>query len=73
MTYLEFKSAIETTLRRKHAGATWKELRIAARLPYDRPCPEWMRNLEREIGLVRRKDTGRELIWCLREKAKRNR
>jgi hypothetical protein len=71
VTYLEFKSAIETTLRRKHAGATRKELKVAARLPYDRPCPEWTRNLESEIGLVRRKGTGRELIWRLHEKRSR--
>ncbi len=65
MTYAEFKQAVQAELRRRRRGTTWSELKTARRLPYDRPCPEWTRRLEKEIGLVRRKGESRSLIWCL--------
>ena len=65
MRYVEFKAAIEQHLRRHHGGATWPELRDNLQLPYDRPCPEWTRRLEIEIGLIRRKGAARSLIWAL--------
>ena len=65
MTYLEFKTTIQRHLKRHSSGATWKELRDTLKLPYDRPCPEWTRQLEQDIGLVRRKGTGRGLRWTL--------
>lgn len=65
MRYAEFKGAIQRHLREHREGATWVELREALSLPYDRPCPEWTRMLEEEIGLVRRKGTGRSFVWRL--------
>lgn len=65
MRYLEFKAAIQQHLQWNRAGATWIELRDTLSLPYDRPCPEWTRRLEEEIGLVRRKSSGRALVWEL--------
>jgi len=65
MTYLEYKSRIQRHLETHASGATWQELRDILKLPYDRPCPEWTRRLEKEIGLVRRKGTGRSLNWVL--------
>lgn len=63
MTYVEFKRSIGSKLRKNSPGMTWNELKKALDLPYERPCPEWVRQLEREIGLVRRKGTGRALVW----------
>jgi hypothetical protein len=63
MTYPEFKATLQQHLKRKRQGATWVELREALALPYERPCPEWTRRLEQEIGLVRRKGDGRALVW----------
>jgi hypothetical protein len=63
MHYTEFKAAIQQHLKRKRQGATWVELRETLALPYERACPEWTRRLEEEIGLVRRKGTGRALVW----------
>ena len=72
MTYAAFKQSIDSKLRKSSPGLTWNELRTALKLPYDRPCPEWVRQLEKEIGLVRRKATGgRALLWRL-EKKKEN-
>lgn len=65
MRYVDFKTAIQQHLERKRHGATWAELREALSLPYDRPCPEWTRQLEQEIGLIRRKGPGRSLVWEL--------
>lgn len=65
MTYLEFKTRIQRHLKQHSDGATWRELRDALELPYERPCPEWTRRLEEEIGLLRRKGEGRGFNWSL--------
>ncbi|HYE17618.1 MAG TPA: hypothetical protein VEA69_04195 [Tepidisphaeraceae bacterium] len=65
MRYPEFRDAIHTALRRNGTGLTWAELRDRLSLPYDRPCPEWTKDLEREIGLLRVKGVGRALVWRL--------
>lgn len=65
MTYIEYKTGIQRHLQSHPRGATWQELRDILKLPYERPCPEWTRRLEREIGLVRRKGCGRSLQWTL--------
>jgi hypothetical protein len=66
MNYVEFKTSIQRHLESHWNGATWQELRDALKLPYERPCPEWIHRLEKEIGLVRRKGYGRSLRWVLR-------
>ena len=63
MTYVEFKHAIGSALRKNSPGMTWAQLKTVLDLPYERPCPEWVRQLEKEIGLVRRKSAGRALVW----------
>ena len=66
MRYVEFRDRIVEELRRTPAGRTWAELRDGLRLPYDRPCPTWVRRLETEEGVVRAKGTGRALVWTVR-------
>ena len=68
MTYVEFKQSIGSKLRKNSPGMTWNELKTALDLPYERPCPEWVRRLEKEIGLVRRKGAGRALVWQVKDK-----
>jgi hypothetical protein len=68
MTYLEFKSTVQRHLIQHPNGATWQELRDTLKLPYQRPCPEWTCRLETEIGLVRRRGSGRSLCWTLSSK-----
>lgn len=67
MRYVEFKNSIQRHLLEHRRGATWLELREALALPYERPCPEWTRRLEQEIGMVRqaKKGSGRSLVWSL--------
>jgi hypothetical protein len=69
MSYVEFRATIQRHLSEHGGGATWQELRDALKLPYDRPCPEWTRRLEQEIGLIRQKGGGRSLRWALRTTA----
>ena len=66
MTYVTYKTAIAGELKRHRTGRTWSELQSRLKLPYDRPCPEWTRKLESEIGLVREKGEGRALVWRVR-------
>ncbi len=65
MRYFEYKAGIQHYLEKHSSGVFWQELRDALKLPYARPCPEWTRGLEAEIGLVRQKGAGRSLLWTL--------
>ena len=71
MTYAEFKQSIHSKLRNNVSGMTWSDLKESLDLPYGRPCPEWLKRLENEIGLVRRKGSGRTLIWQLKTNSNR--
>jgi len=66
--YDEFKNTIQAELRRTLAGLTWAQLRERLGLSYNRPCPEWTKRLEGEIGLERVKSEGRAYRWRLQSK-----
>ena len=63
MTYVAYRTSIAGELKRHRTGRTWSELQSRLKLPYARPCPEWTRKMEREIGLVREKGDGPALVW----------
>lgn len=63
MTYETFREKVRRTLKRNPSGLTWVELRGTAKLPYQRPCPEWTKQLENDIGLIRADKRGNALIW----------
>lgn len=63
MKYTEFRDSIAADLQGVPSGRTWKQLQAVLMLPYTRPCPTWVRRLEREIGLVRDKRRGNALVW----------
>ena len=65
MRYTEFRDAIQIALRQMPEGLTWVDLRDRLGLPYDRPCPTWTRQLEKEIGLSRVKGRARSLVWSV--------
>jgi len=69
MSYVTFKELIQGKLQDLPKGLTWAELRDALKLPYQRPCPEWTRRLEHEIGLVRKPGPRRAFLWTLRSKS----
>ncbi len=63
MRYEEFRDAVRGHLILNPQGATWKELRDALDLPYERPCPEWVKRLENDMGLCRKEKRGPALLW----------
>jgi hypothetical protein len=63
MRYMEFRDAIDKKLRRARAGLTWAQLKAQLDLPYARPCPEWTKQLERDIGLKRVPGPQRAHVW----------
>jgi len=63
MTFEQFKQQVARTLGNYPAGLTRQELRQKAQLPYDRPCPEWTKRLEKELGLNRTDKQGNSLVW----------
>ena len=62
MKYTDFRDMIRAELR-QHPGLTWSDLRNRLALPYDRPCPTWVKSLEQEVGLRRVKGPGRARVW----------
>jgi len=63
MRYVEFRDAIQHALRRSPAGLTWAALKSQLDLPYSTPCPEWVKRLEKEIGLSRERGSERAFTW----------
>jgi hypothetical protein len=66
MRYVDFRDIIQKELRKNPTGLTWAELKERLDLPYDRPCPNWVECMEREIGLLRVKGSGRAYVWKVR-------
>jgi len=63
MRYVDFRDVILEELRQNLAGLTWAELKERLDLPYDRPCPTWVKRMESEVGLSRAKGSGRACVW----------
>ncbi len=58
LSYEEFRDAIKAQLvAAGSAGTTWTEIRTGAKLPQALPNNQWVRKLETDIGLERKKDT----------------
>jgi len=65
MRYTEFRDAIHNELRRVPSGLTWAALKKRLELPYSIPCPEWVKQMEQEVGLLRERGSGRAFTWKL--------
>ena len=63
MRYVDFRDQIRAELRKHPAGLTWVALKERLDLPYSRPCPTWVSQLETEIGLTRAKGAGTAYVW----------
>lgn len=68
MRYVDFRDAVRDELRRNPNGLTWMQLKQRRNLPYASPCSEWVKRLEKEIGLSRVKGVGRAYVWTIRRK-----
>ncbi|MHB8442630.1 MAG: hypothetical protein ACYDBM_11425 [Candidatus Tyrphobacter sp.] len=66
MHFDDFKSIIEQTLRDAGRPLTWTEIRTIAKLPQAFPNNKWVRQLEDQISLERKRDKGGIIRWQLK-------
>jgi hypothetical protein len=64
MTYEEFAKTIKTELQ-DGASLTWTEIRTASKLPQAFPNNQWVRRMEKDIGLIRKRDNHGIIRWSL--------
>lgn len=72
LTYEDFRDKIAETLRAEGSPLTWTEIRTRAKLPQKFPNNQWVHTLEKDIGLVRKRDGGGIIQWQLREQTTHN-
>lgn len=65
MRFVDFRDKILTELSKNDSGLTWKQLKDKLSLPYKQPCPEWVKRMELENGLVRTKGSGKAYLWTV--------
>lgn len=65
LTYDDFRDKITETLRAEGGPLTWTEIRTRAKLPQKFPNNQWVHNLERDIGLDRKRDASGIIHWRL--------
>jgi len=63
MRYAEFRDTVKRELENHRAGLTWVELRKRGGFARAKACPEWTKQLERDIGLQRVKGAGAAKVW----------
>ncbi len=64
MTYEEFKNKILKLLSNNHRGITWDEMKKSLELNQTVPNNKWVKQLENDIKLQRRKD-GKRIYWFI--------
>ena len=67
MSYDDFKSKIVKALREADGPLTWTEVRTRAALPQAFPNNQWVRRMETDIGLTRRRESDGIIHWQLKE------
>ena len=66
VTYEEFKQIIKDELEKAPDGLTWTQIRERRPELYQRfPANQWVRQMEKDIGLVREKVKGK-VYWRLK-------
>ena len=63
MTYEDFSTIIKETLETAGKPLTWTELRTIAKLPQAFPNNKWVRKMEQDIKLLRKKDKHGVIHW----------
>jgi hypothetical protein len=67
MTYDDFKGKIVSVLTAANKPLTWTEIRTAATLPQAFPNNQWVHRMEKDIGLIRRRESDGTIHWQLKE------
>jgi len=63
-TYEAFKESVEKGLKGEKDGLTWLQLMEKMKMNQKRPFNQWVRQLEKDIGLIREKKGGKT-YWRL--------
>ena len=63
--YEEFKGQVETILRQAKGSLNWTEIREKAKFTQKFPNNKWVRWMEEDIGLVRKKTREGRINWRL--------
>ncbi len=66
MSYEEFKQVIKEELKKSPDGLTWTQIRERRPQLYQKfPANQWVRQMEKDIGLARTKKSGKTK-WSLK-------
>jgi hypothetical protein len=65
ISYEEFRDKIKNVLEYSDKGMTWTELRNRLKLDQVVPNNKWVRQMEKDIGLMRFKEM-RGIVWRIR-------
>jgi DNA-directed RNA polymerase subunit RPC12/RpoP len=63
MTYEEFRDQVKHVLTSSKIPITWTEVRTKAKLPQKWPNNQWVRRMDKDIGLIREKDKNGIIKW----------
>lgn len=66
-SYENFRDTVEQTLRAAGKPLTWTEIRTQAKLPQAFPNNKWVHELEKQIGLERKRDKNGVIHWHLKQ------
>lgn len=67
LSYDDFKSRIRKVLSEASGPLTWTEVRTLAALPQAFPNNQWVRRMESDIALTRRRGSDGIIHWSLKE------
>ena len=65
MSYEEFRDRIRSVLESAETPMTWTEIRTKAKLPQKFPNNQWVHRMDKDIGLLREKDTHGIIRWII--------
>ena len=67
LSYEDFRSKIAAVLKRAGKTRTWTDVRTLAALPQAFPNNQWVRRMEKDIGLTRQREKDGVIHWELKE------
>ncbi|MDP2719372.1 MAG: hypothetical protein Q8P44_06035 [Dehalococcoidia bacterium] len=66
MTYEEFSGKIKKVLKSSGQLLTWTEVRTTAKLPQKWPNNQWVHRMEKDINLIRERDSNSIIRWQIK-------
>ena len=65
LAYEDFRDSIQEVIKAHSGEITWTEIRTLAKLPQKFPNNQWVRQMEKDIGLTRKRDSNGIIHWGL--------